>query len=172
RKRPLCLDDLLLVFDSLHESPALDDLLFLAQIHVGFDALLRCGELTRKTVTLTWPDLQRHQSYRKLSLRHMLVLAPGALHYTLPSHKADQFGDGHSILITGSGRRNDTLSIMSSYIAARDVAFPYHPQLWLRSNGQVPTRSWFTQRLRTFFPSSVSGHSMRSGGATAMANAG
>ncbi|KAJ7882894.1 hypothetical protein B0H13DRAFT_2344426 [Mycena leptocephala] len=58
------------------------------------------------------------------------------------------------------------------YIASRDKLFPYHPQLWLRANGTVPTRSWFIKRLRTFFPKSIAGQSMRAGGATCLAESG
>jgi hypothetical protein len=42
----------------------------------------------------------------------------------------------------------------------------------LRSNGTIPTRSWFIHRLRQFFPNSIAGQSMRAGGATALAEAG
>jgi hypothetical protein len=58
------------------------------------------------------------------------------------------------------------------YIASRDRLFPYHPQLWLRANGTVLTRSWFISRLRKFFPASVAGQSMRAGGATRLAESG
>ncbi|KAF8835232.1 hypothetical protein BDN67DRAFT_913386, partial [Paxillus ammoniavirescens] len=43
-KTPLCVDDLLFAYDHLHCSTGLDNQLFLAQLHVGFDALLRCDE--------------------------------------------------------------------------------------------------------------------------------
>ncbi|KAF8837026.1 hypothetical protein BDN67DRAFT_909983 [Paxillus ammoniavirescens] len=91
-KRLLCLDDLLVAYDCMHRSTALDDELFLVQLHVGFDALLHCGKLT-------WPDLQQHQSTCKLPMHHTLVLGADCLCFTLPSHKADQFGDGNSIFI-------------------------------------------------------------------------
>ena len=51
--------------------------------------------------------------------------------------------------------------------------FPLHPELWLTSRGAVPTRHWFLSRLRVLFPSSeYAGHSIRSGGATSLAEAG
>jgi hypothetical protein len=44
--------------------------------------------------------------------------------------------------------------------------------LWLTSNGTVPTRSFFIRRLRSLFDASISGHSMRAGGATSLAESG
>ena len=38
------------------------------------------------------------------------------------------------------------------------------PQLWLRSDGSMPSRSWFLSRLHSVFPCSIGGHSMRAGG--------
>ena len=61
---------------------------------------------------------------------------------------------------------------MLSYVTLRDHLFPLHPTLWLRENGTVPSRSWFLSKLRTFFSSEIAGHSMRAGGATALAQAG
>ncbi|KAF8837390.1 hypothetical protein BDN67DRAFT_909288, partial [Paxillus ammoniavirescens] len=93
-KTPLCVDDLLFAYDHLHCSSGLDDQLFLAQLHVGFDALLRCDELT-------WPDLEQHQCSQKLSMCHTLVLADNLFHFTLPSHKADQFGGATAMANSG-----------------------------------------------------------------------
>ncbi|KIJ60394.1 hypothetical protein HYDPIDRAFT_65262, partial [Hydnomerulius pinastri MD-312] len=165
RKLPLCVDDLHVAYTMLQNSTELDDQLFLAQLHVGFESLLRCGELT-------WPDEPRYQSYHKVSLRHTLTFTPSLFKYTLPSHKADRFGDGNTILIGQSSRLNDPYRIMLKYINSRNAVFPLHPELWLRKNGTIPTRSWFMRRLHRLFPKDISGHSMRSGGATAMVNAG
>ena len=46
------------------------------------------------------------------------------------------------------------------------------PQLWLRENGTIPTRSWFLHRARFHLSSHYAGHSLRSGGAIALAVAG
>ena len=46
------------------------------------------------------------------------------------------------------------------------------PELWLRADGTLPTRSWFIAGVRRFFPISITGQSMRAGGATALAEAG
>jgi len=58
------------------------------------------------------------------------------------------------------------------YLAARDTRFPFHAQLWLRSMGEVPTYSWVVSKLKLVLSSNVAGHSLLSGGATALALAG
>ncbi|KIK82392.1 hypothetical protein PAXRUDRAFT_804665, partial [Paxillus rubicundulus Ve08.2h10] len=105
-------------------------------------------------------------------MRHSLILTANVLQFTLPSHKADQFGDGNSILVKRTALHNDTVGIMKQYITGRDATFPYHPQLWLTTSGNVPTRSWFMRRIHSLLTHAVSGHSMQAGGATAMANSG
>ncbi len=67
----------------------------------------------------------------------------------------------------------DPVHFFKIYPNSRDSRFPHLPQLWLHSNSTVPTRSWFMNRLRAIFPSNeVAGHSLCSGGATALALAG
>jgi hypothetical protein len=52
------------------------------------------------------------------------------------------------------------------------LRFPYNPEIWLRMDGSIPTHSWFMLRLRRHFASDVAGQSPRSGGATALTEAG
>ena len=52
------------------------------------------------------------------------------------------------------------------------MLFPGNPELWLRSNGSIPTRKWFLHHFHRHFPPHVGGQSIRSGGATALALAG
>jgi len=66
----------------------------------------------------------------------------------------------------------DPLRLFRKYVNARDNFFPHHPHLWLGSDGTIPTRAWFMRYLRRFFPPTISGHSMRAGGATALAASG
>ncbi|KAF7354025.1 hypothetical protein MVEN_01089300 [Mycena venus] len=53
-----------------------------------------------------------------------------------------------------------------------DALFPLNRELWLRSNGAVPTCAWFITRLKAYFPHDVAGQSLRAGGATSLAEAG
>ncbi|KIJ60965.1 hypothetical protein HYDPIDRAFT_177247 [Hydnomerulius pinastri MD-312] len=155
RKLPLSQDDLLIPFHHYLHLQCHDDLLFLAQLYTGFAALLHCGELT-------WPDAHRLQTYRKAQ-------------FIAPHTKLDRFGHGSLVLVCPFGNEHNSdnvLDIVKRYIDSRDLHFPHHPELWLRSSGQIPTRSWFVQRLQLFYPKEVAGHSMWSGGATFLASKG
>ncbi|PIL32091.1 hypothetical protein GSI_06796 [Ganoderma sinense ZZ0214-1] len=165
RKRALASDDLQLVITAMASSPDHDDKLFLAQLLTGFHGLLRLGELV-------WPDSVKLRTSRKLSLRTTVQTTPSTFSFLLHSHKSDKFFDGDRVLIDRKLSSSPPLDAFASYLASRDSRFPFHPQLWLRANGTSPTRRWFITRLKSFFPDDVSGHSMRSGGATALAIAG
>jgi hypothetical protein len=164
RKLPLGHSDLMLVINSL-PSPSHDDLLFLAQLLSGFHALLRLGELV-------FPDKIANRNYRKITLRHSVKVQPGFFSFFLPSHKGDITFEGNTIIIEKHNRPSDPYSPFLAYLHSRDHLFPVHPELWLTSRGTVPTRHWFISRLRRFFPKDYAGHSLRSGGATSLAEAG
>jgi hypothetical protein len=119
-----------------------------------------------------WPDNKNLQDYRKLTLRHSVAFSPSGFTFMLRSHKADRFFEGNRVLLQKTSSADDPLSCFTAYLARRDSLFPLKPELWLRSDSSVPTRRWFLSRLRSFFPSDVAGHSLRSGGATALAEAG
>jgi hypothetical protein len=67
---------------------------------------------------------------------------------------------------------DDLLSSFSSYIFDWDQRFPFRPELWLKEDGSIPTRSWFIRHLQHLFPAEVGGHSLQAGGATALVEAG
>ncbi|KAG1871147.1 hypothetical protein C8R48DRAFT_582624, partial [Suillus tomentosus] len=166
RKLPLTVDDLERVINALSASDAYNDGLFLALLVTGFKTLQRLAELC-------WPNAKKHQSYRKVPLRHSLVLTDTSASYTLPHHKTGTSGEGCEILLLGEPEgRVDGLDIFRRYVSARDRVFVHHPQLWITADGNVPTRAWFMRYLRRFFPPTISGHSMRAGGATALAGNG
>ncbi|PIL36253.1 hypothetical protein GSI_01915 [Ganoderma sinense ZZ0214-1] len=162
RKRALASDDLQLVINALGASADHDDKLFLAQLLSGFHALLRLGELV-------WPDSVKLRTSRKLSLRITVQTTSSTFSFLLHSHKSDKFFDGDRVLVDQQLSGAAPLDAFTTYLTSRDAKFPFHPQLWLRANGTSPTRRWFITRLKSFFPNDVSGHSMRSGGATALA---
>lgn len=74
--------------------------------------------------------------------------------------------------IVKAGTGPDLCPAMRHYIQSRDSLFPLNPELWLKSDGTIPTQSWFINRLHSYFPSDIAGQSMRAGGATALAEAG
>lgn len=165
QKSPLGLDDLARITHIIRKdaNAPYDDTLFLAMLITGFKSLQRLGELT-------WPDSTKLQSYKKVSLRHTLSYTNNSVSYTLPYQKNDSLGTGFKILITAEPNSAiDPLAHMCRYLDARDALFLHHPALWVTETGNVPTRSWFLRRLHRFCGAEVSGHSMRAGGATALA---
>ena len=85
-------------------------------------------------------------------------------------HKANQFFAGSTIVLKHHcGDLNPMISF-SSYLRSCNHAFPHLPELWLHSSGEVPMCSWYINQLRAVLPSKdIAGHSLRSGGATALA---
>lgn len=165
RKDPLMTTDIQLMIDTYGTSVDYDDVLFLAQITLGFNQLLRLAELCMS-------DNSRLRDCRKLMMRFDLKQTTTHLELLLPGHKADKFFEGSRLIVLND---NDALSPhpwISKYLVLRDKIHPWCPELWLREDGSYPSRSWFSTRLRKHFGPNISGHSMRAGGATALAAAG
>ena len=165
RKRALTRADISHVANHFSPSSDFDDHLFVCLTLTGFFGLLRVGELV-------WPDVVAHRDFRKLIARSSVTITPNAFSFTLPSHKADRFFEGNTVIIPSTSSDDDPLAPFLRYLKLRDKLFPFHSPLWLRSDGHPPTRSWFISRLRAFFPADIAGHSLRSGGATALAEVG
>ena len=165
RKLPLTKANLLHILDTYGPTPEHDDLLFLTQLFTGTNCLMRLGELT-------WPraDTRALQDYRKVSMRPSVERLPEAFSFWLPGHKTDQFFEGNRLIIQNTSTK--TYWLFESYLTSRDNLFRSRPELWLRTNGTIPTRAWFISRLRHFFPKAIAGQSMRAGGATALAECG
>lgn len=72
----------------------------------------------------------------------------------------------------GGSQFSCPMDALRAYLGTRDRWFGNRSPLFLDSNGRVPTRAWFLGRFHAFFGFNKSGHSMRSGGASAMAQAG
>lgn len=165
RKTPFSHANLLFVLDSFVSNPSHDDRLFIALLFTGFHALLRLGEMV-------FLNKKKNRNYRKISLHHTVSILQTQYSFFLPSHKGDRFFEGNTILVQKLTTATDPYNHFVSYIESRDTLFPLHPELWLTSNGRVPTRHWFISRLRVLFPSNFAGQSLRSGGATSLAEAG
>jgi hypothetical protein len=166
RKQPLSRDDLHIAFLCYHTSDEHDDKLFLAQLYFGFETLQCLGELV-------WPDASKLQSYSRVAMQHTVHFSADSVEYTIPLSKSDKFGHGSQVLVQRSSYDDDCLAIFSWYLQSRDSLFSHYPELWLRTNSHIPTRSWFTARFQRIFENrGFTGHSMRAGGATALALAG
>src|SRR5260370_30783459 len=84
-------------------------------------------------------------------------------------HKADRLFEGSTVVLEQRCSDLDPVSLFNGYLSSCDKLFPLLPKLWIRRDGQVPTRSWFIHHLNTFFPNdNVAGHSLCSGSATAL----
>jgi hypothetical protein len=162
RKRALTMDDLQLVIQHYSNSQDHDDLLFVTQMLTGFFALMRLGELVA-------PDDKSLLDPRKLTARTSVVLSNDDYRFFLPSHKADKFFEGNTVIVQRHHLVVDPYCHFRRYLASRDRLFPLSPELWLRANASPPTRSFFLNRLHFFFDSDVAGQSLRSGGATSLA---
>lgn len=161
RKSPLTLSMLHIVTQS--PSVSYDDVLFQALLLVGFHALLRLGDLCD-------PTNRSLQNPSKRATRSSLHFSPQYFTYTLPAHKSDKFFEGNIILVRQLWESIPVLAIFHKYIQLRDGRHPFSSPLWLTHEGHVPTRAFFLPRLQAFnFGSSISGQSMRAGGATALA---
>jgi len=167
RKRPITRMELASLRQFyLHPSHAMhDDQLFFTLLLTGFHGLFRLGELI-------WPDNKALQDYRKIILRNTTHVHPTSFDLHLPGHKGDRFFEGNQVIIQRTNTDDDPFSPFLTYLASRDRLFPFHPELWLKSDGSIPTRTWFLRHLYKHFPHDVGGHSMRAGGATALAEAG
>ncbi|KAL6307557.1 hypothetical protein BKA93DRAFT_815883 [Sparassis latifolia] len=155
RKCALTYSDLNLIHNALTESHLLDDELFLTQLLTGFHMLMCLGELV-------WPDNTQLRDPRSLAQRHLVQFDEFSYSFLLPTSKNDCLYEGSRILVKHCMHVADPWSSFTIYLHARDRLFPWHPHLWLHSNG----------KLRSFFPTDIAGHSMRSGGATSLAECG
>ena len=165
RKRALTTDDLILVITHYYTSSFHDDLLFVCILITGFYALMQLGELTI-------PDDKTLFDHRKITTRTSVSLSDDDYRFFLPGHKADKFFEGNTIIVQRHRNAIDPLSIFKKYLTSRDRLFPYSSDLWLRADGTRPSRSFFICRMRLFFTNDIAGQSMRSGGATSLAENG
>jgi hypothetical protein len=136
-----------------------------ALVFTGFHALLCLRELV-------WPDNPSPHDYRKVVLRISVTWLPLGFSFLLPGHKADRYFKGNRVVVQKTMTLDDPQTAFRSYLALRDRRWPFNLELWLREDGSVPTHRWFLTCLCCHFPCDVAGHSLRAGGATALAKAG
>jgi hypothetical protein len=75
------------------------------------------------------------------------------------------------VIILQTNTDDDPVCPFKKYLHLRDTRWRFNPELWLQADGTIPT-SWFISCLHCHFSSDISGHSLRAGGATALAKAG
>ena len=165
QKSPLTWDDLKHVYNHLPRSLSHDNLLFLIMLPVGFFGLLCLGELVQ-------PNSSSHHSVAEISWRHDVSTRLSSPSSSLSPRLMWCLFEGDQVAIQKSTTAPDPFVVFNKYLRACDSLFPLFPQLWLRSDGSVPSWSWFLFRSHVFFPCSIGGHYMRAGGTTSLAAAG
>src|SRR5258707_502750 len=166
RKHALTESDLLLIIHSTPHRALHNDLLFNAIILVGWHCLLRLGELVDND-TASLRDYRKSMS--RISVKFEDTPRP-RISLFLPMHKADHFSEGSMVVFEKWSSILDPVHFFKIYLQSHDQHYPHLPELWLHSDGRVPTQSWFINQIRLLFPSNdVAGHSLCSGGATALA---
>lgn len=166
RKNPLTLKQIEMVVSQSSKSH--DDKLFLALLGIGFGGLHRLGELTV-------PDSNYLFDSNKIILRSSLQFSSCKkfIQYHLPYSKSDSCFIGAPIIIQSF--ENTTacpVKLLKAYLRSRDELFMGASELFVTVSGSPPSRTWFLSRFHKYFDKSFSGHSLRSGGATALAQAG
>ena len=165
RKKALSIADLRFLTQQIDWPCDHDDLLFVAILYTGFHGLLRLGEMT-------FPDDASIRDWWKVIKRSSLVLTTHSYEFILPAHKADKTFEGNKVIVCALCSALDPQSLFLLYLSSRDRLFPASSPLWLTSHGFVPTRFFFMSRLRLYFPKVFAGASLRSGGATLLAEQG
>lgn len=169
RKHPFSKDDLRILLSAYGTSTRHNDMLFLAIAFTAWHALMRLGKCVDA-------DNVDRRSSRKTVMRNSVTFERNSNtpHYSfhLPAHKADCFFKGNRIVVEKQSSNVDPFRIFEQYLKSRDQLHPFLPQLFIKSNGLVPTRLWFLRGVCLHFSSKYAGQSLRSGGATALTLAG
>lgn len=163
RKPPLLATHVLTLIERFKNSTIFDDSLFLVITLLGHFGLHRLGELTSS-------DVLAHRSHRKLIKRPTATRSSIGFSYILPYHKADRYFLGNTVIIPARSDNLDPTEHLAHFLRLRDASFPNRIELLIRSDGSLPTRSWYMDRLKQLFPNDgFGGHSLRAGGATELA---
>jgi len=165
RKCALTLGDLETVINALGNSMDYDDCLFIAQLLTGFFALFHLGEMT-------YPDNPELCDPRKVTKCNSVWLSDTSFQFFLPGHKANRFFEGNRIIVWKNHRIFDPHKFFTAYLCIWDDKFPLSSPLWLKSEGVVPTHSFFIKRLHRFFNSDTARQSLQAGGTTSLAENG
>jgi hypothetical protein len=163
RKLPLRTSHLQTFLHVALQSQCYDDLLFVTILSSAFYACHRIGELVPATGLLF--------DWRKIIKRSSLVFPGDRVQYRLPYHKGDPFFRGSDILLIPQTIADPVL-LLRLYTQLRDRIHGARSPLFLRENGQHPTRAWFDKRFFAVMDRSYGGQSARAGGATFYASLG
>ncbi|KAK4703256.1 hypothetical protein P7C70_g2959, partial [Phenoliferia sp. Uapishka_3] len=145
-----------------------DDILFALISAVGFCGVMRLGD------GLIDFDKIEDREWRKVIKRSSVVVTGHAeVKFVLPYSKTDKFYEGATIVLRRSSSPEEfsVVDLFKLYLKKRDKLFPSSDRLFIRSNGNAPSRDWVVKRIRLVAPD-VSGHGLRAGGCTWLATRG
>jgi hypothetical protein len=118
-----------------------DSLLFATILVCAFFGCHRMGELViNSKAQLDW---------RKIIRRSSLTFFDNRAQYHLPYHKTDPFYRGTNILFSKHDVV-DPVALLREYVSTRDSLHGARPPLFIRADGSIPTRSWFSSIFFTF----------------------
>jgi hypothetical protein len=109
---------------------------------------------------MTWPNKIALGDYKKVTMRFSMEHTHNLYLFWLPTHKANTTFEGNHVVVKKITGAPDPHPIMTQYIKSQDTLFPFHPQLWLRSNGSISLRSWFIKCLHHYFNAHIAGQSL------------
>jgi hypothetical protein len=90
-----------------------DDLLFNAQLNMGFAGLLRLGKMT-------WLDTISLRDYKKVTMCFSLNWVLNTYSFWLPTHKADTTFEGNQIVVKKITGAPNPYPIMQCYIESQN----------------------------------------------------
>src|SRR5258708_12398365 len=73
----------------------------------------------------------------------------------LPMHKADRFFEGSTVVFEKQSSILNLVHFFKIYLQSHNQCYPHLPELWLCSDGWVPTQSCFIIRFNLFFPLTI-----------------
>lgn len=163
RKLPLRTSHLQTFLEKALHFQCYNDFLFITILSCAFYGCHRIGELVPASGPLF--------DWRKIIKRDTLFFPGNRAQYRLPFHKGDPFFRGLDILLTPQDVANPVL-LLQFYTQLRDRKHGARSPLFIRENGQHPSRAWFDKIFFSVLDHSYGGQSARAGGATFYASLG
>lgn len=164
RKEPIRLHHLQFLVQRIS---SYDDLLFATLLSCAVYACHRIGELVfaNNKSKLDWRKLIKRSTLRFDDELHRAF-------YILPYHKADPFYRGTPILHLHHNIASP-VDLLHQFVQVRDSRHGARCPLFLKEDGNLPSRSWFEKMFFSLFQRQTYGcHSARAGGATYYASLG
>jgi hypothetical protein len=90
------------------------------------------------------------RDFAKIKLRTSVRISHNDFSFLVQRDKTDLRYEGNRVVIQHSSIGSDPFSLFTRYLASRDSHFLLHPYLWLRYNGQPPSRLWFVRKMKSF----------------------